>query len=277
MSVNLAALAPSIFLSKNYVNGDANDAGAFQASSGDSYKHRVYDMDRDSYWVSVGSSDAVEESLVIGLYEGSYQTSRTIDFVALMGINLKRFLLEYSNDDGATWTTVPGADYSAADYAADNLILSLASSITANKLRLTMYSTQTANEEKQVAEIIAALVSVQTAYTFSEYDPDLTPTIKEVRMADGSIDYGVVRRSDSSFHFYSADVKWEFMSSANKESLFTIAKSAEPFLWYPEPGDNPDEIYLCRFKPGSLKARYSIKYRAVGYTVSAVIQEVGGC
>lgn len=276
MTANLAALAPPLFLSRNYINGDADDQGAITCSSGNSFRHRIYDMDRGSYWSSLGSDDATVESITAGLYQGSVQADRTIDFIALMGINLKRFKLEYSADDGANYSVVPGADYSAADFSSDNLILSLSSPITANKIRLIMYSTQTANAEKQVSDMIAALLTIQTTDTFSDYDPLETPNIKDVKMADGTIDFGVVRRSDDSFVMFSAQVEWEFMSLADKESLRAIYKSGQPFLFMPEPGDSPDEIYLCRFKPGSFKTPYTIKYRGAGFSVKATIEEVGG-
>ncbi len=276
--ITLTAGANPAFLSKNYVNRDSNVAGDLVVSSSDLLKHRLYDNDFTAIWASSGSDDTVTETITVGLYEGSLQTSRSIDFFALMAVNLKNFIIEYSADNGLAWTTVSGANYAVAtaDFAGTNLILSLSSPITANKLRVTMYRTQSANQEKQIGGFIAALGTFQTVMGMTLYDPTRNEMRKVVEMADGSKSYGSIYRSDNSFEFYSAKVGWRFVTTAYRTLLREVKNSVQPVLWYPEPGDAVQEIFLVMVKAGSFKDPYSTTYKGAGYDIELELDEVGG-
>lgn len=276
--LTLTAGAHPAFLSKNYVNRDSHKAGDLVVSTGDSVKNRLYQMDFTAQWTSAGSSDATTETITIGLYQGSSQISRTIDFLALYNINLKNFVLEYSNDNGITWTTVTGFNYAqgTADYADDDLVVALAASITANKLRLTMTRTQTANAEKLVGGIVAALATMQSTNAMSKYEPNREENRRDVRMADGSISYGVQYRADNSFEFYDCKVGWRFVTAAELATFVSVKNTVEPVLWYPEPGDVVRGIYLARIRPKSFKYPYSSTYKGAGFDVDFDVEEVGG-
>lgn len=276
--LTLTAGAKPAFLSKNYVNRDAKAAGDLVVSTGDAVKHRLYGMDFTAQWTSASSNDSTNETITVGLYQGSLQTSRVIDFIALMNVNLKNFLLEYSNDNGATYTTVTGFNYQSgvADFAGTDHIVALAASITANKLRLTMYKTQTANAEKLVGGFVAALATMQTTNEFTKYEPMREETRRDVKMADGSMAYGVQYRADNSFEFYECKVGWRFVTTAELATFVTVKNTVEPVLFYPEPGDVVRGLYLGRLRPRTFKYPYSSTYKGAGFDVDFEFEEVGG-
>lgn len=276
--LTLTAGAHPAFLSKNYVNRDAVAAGDLVVSTGDAVKHRLHDMNFSGQWTSAGSDDSTNETITVGLYQGSGQISRTIDFIALMNVNLKNFLLQYSNDNGLTWATVTGFDYQVgvADFAGTDHIVALAASITANKLRLTMYRTQTANAEKLVGGFVAALATMQTNTAMAKYEPSREEMRRDVRMADGSLSYGVQYRADDSFEFYECKVGWRFVGDSETTSFLGVKNTVEPVLFYPEPGDVVRGLYLGRVRPRTFKYPYSGTYKGAGRDVEFEFEEVGG-
>lgn len=279
MALNIAAGAPPAFLSKNYLNRDAYDQSGIEVSTGDAFKHRAFDMTRSSKWVSVASSDAVTETYNARMYEGALQVSRTVDVIALLGINLKNFLVEYSNNDGASWTTVPGLDYQVgvADFSGTDKIAALASSITFNRLRVSMYRTQTANQEKELGELIVAALTYQPTAGMSTFRPEPDENVKTVVLADGTIDYTHIYRSDDSFEMQRFQVAFAAVSQTVRDALRAIKRDINPFLFWPEPGDDVPEVYLCRIAPDSFRAAYLSLRRAAGYNISMTVEEVGGC
>lgn len=276
--ITLTGDAKPAFLSKNYINRDSVAAAALVVSTGDLLKHRLYANDFTAQWSSAASDDTITETITIGLYQGALQADRSIDFIALMNINLKNFLLEYSANNGATYTTVTGGDYQVAtgNYASTNLILSLAAPITANKLRLSMYRTTVANAEKLVGGFVAALGTFQTDRGMTAYEPERRENRRDVRMSDGSLSYGVQYRSDNSIQFYDAKAGWRFVTTAERVKFYTEKNRIEPFLWYPEPADAPLDLFLARIKPRTFKDPYSSTYKGAGYDISFELEEVGG-
>ena len=268
--------AAPAFISKNYINRDCKNAGGIVVSTGDTLKHRLYDGDPTGAWNSVGSSDATTETITVALYQGALQVSRSIDFMAFLNVNIKNFLLEYSNDDGATYTTVIGGDYTSASLAAADLLLPLATPITANKIRLTMTTTQTANAEKSIGQWIAALGTFQTAKNMTAYEPTWEEGENRVEMGNRTKAYSYTLRSDNSFELYSAAVGWRFVASAERDSFRSVKNTADPFLWMPFPGDQTRAVYLCKMLKGTFKDPFSTTYIGAGYDISFELEEVGG-
>jgi len=230
-------------------------------------------MDPTAQWVSVDSSESTTETINITLYDGTLLASRSIDFVALLNINLKAFTVSYS-DDGVTYTAFTGGTQTVN--AGTNFVLSLATPVTASYLRLTMDTTIGAVADKLVGCFIAALGTFQTTNGMTAYDPERMEKRTEVKMADGSMSYGYIYRSDASYEFYKAKAGWRFVTAAQRTSFRTVKNTAAPFLWYPEPADAPADLYLCVMKAGSFEDPYSTTYKGAGYDIDLEVTEVGG-
>ena len=103
--LNLNAAAPTVFLSKNYLNRHAYDGGVISVVSGDAYKHRLFDMDVRAIWTSVGSNDSTTEVIEFELWMDNSRTMRSVDYLAVMNHNVKHIKIETSDDNGASWTS----------------------------------------------------------------------------------------------------------------------------------------------------------------------------
>lgn len=268
--ITLTGDAKPAILSKSYVTRDC----LYTLTSGATLSNRFYDMDFTGQWTSVGSSEGATETITIQFYEGSLAVERTIDFLALMNINLKNFTIAWSS--GGAYTTFTGADYTSgvANNAAKNFVLSLATPITATHIRITATNTIGAVAQKLIGGIVAASGTLQFSAGMTSYEPERVEKRTEVKMSDGSTAFGYIYRSDNSFEFYRAKASWRFVTEAERTILRTVKTTTAPFLWYPEPYEQPRDLFLCVFK--SVKEKYSTTYKAAGYDIDAEIMEVGG-
>jgi len=206
--------ANPIFLTKNYVNRDVVLAGGvLTASSMQALAERVVDMDPYATWNSGGSNDTVTETLDIALYEGITQTLRSdIALIALLNINFKSFTIQLSDDNGSSFHTT----YTVANHAAAQYVLDLSSGLkSANFIRVTATTTQTANEEKMLGTVVVAgLLRQMTADPVHPMTRANTANVKAITMADGSQDITYIKRSAASYEFFGMKLKFEYVTDA---------------------------------------------------------------
>lgn len=280
--MNIFPGAHPAFLSKNYLNRHADTAVDLVVSTGSTTQHRLYDMDPRSRWQSAGSNDATTETVEFGLWIPGARTSQDVHYIFLQNHNIMGLTVETSNTNGASWTT----RLVKTDIAEKNTRLVLVATAM-DRVRLTMTTTQTANEEKKIGDIIIAGASFQPGPLF-EYKRE-APKVQQklAKMADGSLRGQLIGRSDASFHFWAAKCAW-LMDPNQYDSNTTDFEDAmeqfrgfglrgETFLFLPEPGDKADEIYLCRVRPGTYIENYATFSKGgdlVG--IQMVIEEIGG-
>lgn len=272
--INQAVRAEPIFLSNNFLNRDA----VIAVTLGDSIKERAFDMTRSSKWVSIGSVASQEETYDARLFLGSGQFIRSVDFIALLGINLRRFIVEYSSDDGVNWFTFdpPNGDKTGADFTEEDLILSIASPVDVNRIRIRATETQAGTgTDKAIGDIVVAKVTLQPARGLGTYEKNPEDNIKTVIMADKSIDYAALQRSDDSFEFYRATISFLGVTQAQRDLIRAIKTDIGPFLFVPEPGDIPGDMFICRIAPSSYRERYMDKSK-IHYMINFDIEEIGG-
>jgi hypothetical protein len=237
---------------------------------------RIVDGDADSYWHSATASDATTETIDITVQLRTALIERTIDLIALQNINLKNFKIEYKAGAGA-FATIPGTDYSVgtADWALPDFLLSLATPISADTLRLTMYRTQTANDYKKLGGFYASLAAVQLVTgAMTDYKKKYRENVRQLMLGDGSAAHEFIRRSATSYMHYEAGATFDFCTQTERNSIFNIKRDGEPFTWVPEPGDLKREVYTCRM-PGSWNEKYYSFFKGVGYTLDIDFKEVG--
>lgn len=123
---------------------------AITVLSGDATKAYLYDQNQARQWVSVGSSDAIEESLEIIFknWQGS-EVSRTFDRIILLNHNLKSCAFDYW--DGAQWVIITPA--ALANVTVAYTYIELVTPISATRVRVRPATTQTANAEKAIGEL----------------------------------------------------------------------------------------------------------------------------
>jgi hypothetical protein len=285
MGLVLTPGAPPIFLSAPLVNKSADAAGQIVATSMQALVHRVYQLDPTAPWVgSLGASDAVTEQITMGLYSGSMQIASAVDSVIVLNHNLNNFLIEYCTNyvpgvGGAagtgTWQTLANVvGQGGADYYAP-LAVPIAN---VNGVRLTMYSTSPANQQKQVANLIVALSTFQMSVPPSKLRPSYRQGRVDVQLADISQDTSYFLWSDNSFTMTDHEIEIDFANvySANDKANFdALFFQPSPFLIYPEPGDNKRGIFLCVFDPKSYTPGYSSQWKNGGRKIPFKTRMVG--
>lgn len=279
--MNIFPGAPPAFLTRNYLNRHAKNASDLTVSTGDTTKHRLFDMDPLSRWQSAGSSDAVVETVEFGLWIPGARASHDVEYILVQNHNVKDMQIEYSNNNGTTWTTA----FDQTTIADKNTRIILVSTAM-DRLRFTLTTTQVANEEKKIGDIIVCGASFQPGPLF-DYKPEAFKVQqKTAKMSDGSLRGQLIGRSDASFHFWAA--KCAFLmdpASYGTAALFDAAMEdfrefglqGKQFVFMPEPGDRQDEAYLCRVRPGTYNDPYIGLSKGGDFrAVQMVIEEIGG-
>ncbi len=267
-----AGAAP-IFLGLPLITTDADVANDVVCSDAtmQALRNRLYQLDATAPCASVGSVGT--ETITAGFWLGSAQQSQSVDCFFILGMNLLRFKIEYSNDNGGSWTLVTGSDYSAADYTGGaTFVLFLAAAVTANKVRLTMYDTT----DKTVGTFDCALKAFQpNGRPMSKFDPRPMQARKEIQLADHTKDVTYLAWSDNSYTLMEMDCEHDFITTTDKALFDALFSQFAPFLFMPEPGDDSKAIILSQLKLNSYKPKYLNMWKGSGYNVKYTTEPLG--
>lgn len=272
MAIDQTTGAAPVFLGLPLITTDADTAGDVVCSDAtmQGLRNRLYQLDPSAPCASVGSVGT--ETIVAGFWVGSAQQSQQFDCLFMLNMNLKRFKVEYSNDNGATYTLVPGTDYSGADYGSSDLVLFLASPLTANKLRLTMYDTT----DKSICVFDCALTTFQpNGRPMSVYDPKPMQARREILLADNTKDVTYNQWSDNSYTLHELDCEHDFIVTADKKNFETVFGGLNPFLFMPEPGDDVEKIVLSQLKKDTYLPKYVSTWKGAGYNIKYTTEPMG--
>lgn len=272
MSMVITAGAKPAFLSPNRMTRYADKGSDLAVSTGSAVRHRLYDNDPKAQYTSAGANDdATSEIITAGIWQPGAQLSTDIDFWAVLNHNIATLVVERSNDNGATWTTVASLSGVTDDYSRG-----VYTTAASDKFRFTATATQTADQEKLIGAIYLASLRFQATRMPLMMKP-LPPRIgaKTAVMADGSIRWAPVFRSDASFMHQDYDLEFLVDTSAELENFRDMARDYEPFLFMPRPGDKPSDILLCRIRPGSYSETPLVRANLDALRVSLIAEEVG--
>lgn len=272
MSIDQTAGAAPVFLGLPLITTDADTASDVVCSDATmhSLRNRLYQLDATAPCASVGSVGT--ETIIAGFWVGSSQESQSFDCIFMLNMNLKRFKVEYSNDNGSSYTLVSGTDYSGADYGSSDLILFLASPLTANKLKLTMYDVT----DKSICVFDCALTTFQpNGRPMSHFDPIYTQARREIILADGTKDVTYNEWSDNSYTLKSFSCDHDFIVTSDKTNFETVFNSLNPCLYMPEPGDDVRTVVLAQLKKDSYVPKYVSTWKGAGYNIRYTMEPLG--
>ncbi len=279
--LDLTATARPIFASRSRVNSDTKDFGTLSADSMDLLVPRILDGDPLSFWHSANADDAETVTITASFHIRGALTPQTFDVVALQNINLKNFLLEFSDDGGSTYSTVPGFDFQVAtednadtDIIKETLSGSPLSSITANFIRLSMFRTIGGEFQKKVGGIYVAQSTIQPLRGMRNYDKRFRQTTTLHRAGDGSISEDLVKRSATSYEHYGASVRFAPLPRSERDIIRDIKRLGDPVTWIPEAFDVPRDVFTVRM-PGAWRDRYVSRAKVAGYELKFNLEEVG--
>jgi hypothetical protein len=146
-------------------------------SSGSTTAANMYDFDRSTRWLSSGSSDVIQESIVI-----SFDSAQTINRICLLNTNFKKFTIKYDNAGWQNFTNVYSkkTDNSPVTGISITTNSDIAryfefDSVTTSSIQILIDTTITANAEKYLYELyigyeIGTFIS-DLAATPNDYKP----------------------------------------------------------------------------------------------------------
>jgi hypothetical protein len=274
MLLNTNPNAPPAFLSPNRLTRHADNAGDLALTSGVDLRHRLYDMDPAAIWQGEHNDDAFDETATFGLWLPGFQSSYDIDFLAVLGHNLKAFDWDLSDDNGGTY---PGGNRQTKTLLAESdTIVSLANAIAFDKALLTMHTTQTANDYKQVGALVVASVTLQAAIGMSLFKPHpLRVKDNSAVMYDNSKRVGYIYRSDASIGFRDFSLGFSGLSESEADDLEAAAGGPDAYIFYPRPGDRKGKMYYGRTVPDTFYRGYD-NLAAGTEAVTFEFEEIGG-
>ena len=214
------------------------------------------DNDRDTYWESEGSDDVTAET-----FELDFGQTVDVDFMALIGINLKAFIFQYWT--GAAWSAFTSGTFTG--HTNDYAIVKESASVQTDKVRIYMTTTQVADSEKQISEILFGEVLLETWYDeFRDRDVDKAG---HHRLAEkGNMDSWYEWRKRG------WEIRLDHKSLSEVAILRTLKDDREEFIWYPEPEMYPDQVFLTEWM-NRWDRRYSAKTKAPGSTLRLQLEE----
>lgn len=275
--IDLSITGGIIFGSRSRVNTDSRDFGTLNSSSLTTLIDRIIDGDPESFWHSELGDDAIVETINMSFHILTALTSQSIDMISMQKINLKNFILEFSNDGGTNFNTVPGFDFQVS--TADNNkadLLKTFTPITANFLRLTMFTTfGPADDQKRLGGLFAFLSSLQLVTGgMVKYERNDRETKRSLKLGDGSRSDELIQRSAVSHEHFGAAVQFDLVSQTERDIMRGIKRIGTPFVFVPQPFEIPRDVFTCLFK-NKWKQKHMTQFTGAGHSISNFLDEVG--
>lgn len=225
------------FYKRNWIDSAGDNA----ASTGQATLFRTYDRDWSLIWKSVGSNDAVQETLRYKFQVGGVAIQRTFDTVIVAGHNVKAMRVQ--KWDGASWTDIGGAavttetnDYTVFTFNAE----------TAYGVGLRLDTTQdaTPNTDKEVGEVwCLSTLWAPTNEAFSAIQIQKAPVGAITPTFNGGAIVNQTRWAGARTMRESWSIAFSLMSKTNYDSFLTVLGNGV-FIAYLEPAQRPGELYL---------------------------------
>jgi len=254
---------PKIY-TKNYLNSDC----VVTYTSGSTTGVNLYDQDDATPYVTVGSSDATEEVLDITFREGpsTSDVTRALDRLILLNHNVKSWDL-HKYDSGA-WTLVNAQTAIAVSHS----IVSF-DEFSDSRVRVELKTTQTANAQKSVGQLILCNHTLTFTDDFTEYSEAWREDVRVLKLADGSEDRAYARRTVGRVGLFECSWRVDCASSSFRDSLFSVKESGEPFYFEPESTTDAGRMYFVHWA-GPWQAKYTTSYKGAGWTITGKFTEV---
>lgn len=175
--------------SENYVNGDcgftfSRDSGLGEVIYANTSQDYLYDQKQATQYLGEYASDATSEfiDIVFKNWQGE-EVERTIDRLILLNHNVKSMTAYYW--DGSAWQIIAGTVLTSL--AAANTLVKFAINQTTSRLRIKLYSTQTANQFKAIGELKACLSVLEDALWDSSFPRNDDKQGDSYRLSEGPL------------------------------------------------------------------------------------------
>jgi len=250
-------------LTENMVDADSTivvSAGGTTAN--------LFDRDKDNKYITSGvRRDTQAATIEVTFNVGTVETEFTLNTLIMLKTNVKLFKLEWFDSAESIFKTIieterPG-EITCLTFGA----------VKTSKIRLTLFTTQQPNREKEIGELIIARQRFILSDNPSSYDLVGREKKTIIELGDGQRHIAYTRFSDQRISKYGARVSFRFLPQADYDILECIKNEGTPFLWYPESLSRPLEIYKVNWV-NPFETRYSIQFKGAGYDITMELEEV---
>lgn len=264
------------FFYKNYGDLD-NDSASASVSTGSSARNFARSRKTYLYWISEGSDDTTTET-----YELRFGESKDIDRIILNRHNFKAFTVEYW--DGAAWAdfadvvTPSGTKTNITETAnTETTNYYEFTSVSTEKIRVSIDTTQTTNAEKYIYEVIAT-EEIGTLTGYPVYIGSNNRATADKKAIDGRISktiLGTVFSCQLQFQRYGIEADHTIMQTLwDLEAPFLIYPSGadeSQFRYESKIGNRNRDIYLVNFASDfSPNYDMNVYKNALNYAVSFI-------
>ena len=251
------------FFYDNVIDSDATFTFTSATNSLSTY---LYDNNYDTRLVSSGSNDATPEVWTI-----EFLSAKTIDKILVANHNIKSGELEYWT--GAAWASFTSAVSWSANSATNSYFA--VTQVSTTKIRLTINTTITVNDEKRVGQIRAMKQIGEVETNPSEVNWKLKKKKRIHEVGTGGVVQVVFGEK------YSASYRFTDASNADITLFNSLNINHNPFFIYPGGGDTTITDwgfriqdmwlinYISDFKP-NLKSNIF----GLGYVIEITVAEV---
>ena len=265
-----------IIYSQNWVN----PAATLIVSSNSGVAPLALDRDKNSQWKSSGAnSDSTPVTFEIDFMVSGVPATQTFDTFMLINHNIKNYTVAYWNGSAFVPFITQTADASQlqtlnySTYGNTPTALATFSPVTTSKILLTLNTTQTANQEKAIGEIVACNMLINPGQDLAVYDVQPRQKQKVKILGDGSVQMAYVFWSPTQCQKYEAQVTWTMLPYTLLNLYVALKQTGAPFLWYPESITRPDDIFYVNWDD-AIRWKYSSMYKFSGIDLTMYLREV---
>lgn len=177
-------------------------------------------------------TDGLNNDLTIASMTIAFDATTTVDRIAILGTNLKKFRIFYNgltaNTFGMTSTGATTTSYWTGN-SEDSMVLRLNGAVACTSVTFDMYSTQVADSEKAIGYLaISRLDSeLERQPSSGQYKPKVDPEQVVHTMSDGGTRIHTVNKK------FAFDIKLKFVSRTFRDYLLDLYNSRNNFIFCP--------------------------------------------
>lgn len=223
--------------------------------------------------VTFAGSEAANAVVTAGLYDQGAQVDRSIDLVAVLNHNAADLTFDFSDDNGATYPT----QEAVTGLTATDTLLVVSPAAIANKARLTIAATQTPGEAKRVGLLLLARLLLQPTVELGSFEPMVQSGQQLDRMGNNSLRTSYQYYADDDYVIKDYHIGFEAITRAQlREFEDNILHAKENLLFWPFPGDLPDEVGLVSVDAKTWRYRPTNKtFLGSGWDLDFILRGVG--
>ena len=236
-------------------------------SNGTATVSSIFDRNRNTTW----QSDNAGTDSTAATFRVVFEATQTVSQIVLLGINLKNFSV-HPNTTTSNFTP----SISETTNSATSLYYAVGTNTTVKELVVTMNTTQTVSQEKEIGELIVS----NLLYDFnSDRLPSAKgykPTVFKKQIAHQMSDGGIILYNIT--NKFRANVNMDFVPTSTVNTLKTIYDLNTPYIFIPFEtstswnGDIAEAVW-----PGEFDfVQFTDNDRGNGYTGSIEIRQTPG-